>query len=89
MGRGGGGGGGGGGGSGRGCSIPTPTRLFFSILKPVKFKKLNGTGQIGLTGRGKFSNSPRLHFFFLNFFIFIYFYFYYIKIKNFIKIKIL
>ena len=66
----------------------TPLRLaclFFSIHKPVPFKKLNGTGLGELAGVENFSNLPRLHLIF----VFI-FYFYYIKINIFHKkIKIL
>ena len=43
-------------GSGRSSPIPTPTRLFFLILKLVSFKILNeeglgGTGQVGGDGK--------------------------------------
>ena len=63
--------------------MPTLVRLFFSILKSVLFKKLNGTGQNGLARIGKFSNMSRLYLIFI-FFIFFY---YYIKINIFHKNK--
>ena len=67
---------------------PDPVRLFFSILKFVPFKKLNGAGRDGLAWMRKFSNPPRLHLifvfiFYFNLYIYIYIYIYYIKIKNF------
>ena len=55
--------------------------LFFSILKPISFKKLNGTGQ-----RRKFPNSFNLHLIFV--FIFI-FYFFYICFFIFIILKLI
>ena len=70
-----------------GWSHPDPTRLFFSILKLVPFKKLNRVGR-----RWENSQTRPVYILFLvlffnfNFFIFA-FYFYYIKINIFHKNK--
>ena len=70
-------------------AIPSdPTRLFFSILKLVSFKKLNRAGK----EMRKFPNSHRLiliFVFFLNFNCFIFSFFIILKLIFFIKIKIL
>ena len=60
-------------------------RLFFLILKPISFKKLNGAGQNGKIPK-PISFTFDFCFYFL-FFIFLYliFYFYYIKINIFHK----
>ena len=53
-------------------AIPShPTRLFFSILKLVSFKKLNRAGK----EMRKFPNLHRLHFIFVFFLILIFLYF--------------
>ena len=76
-----------------GQSHPNPICLFFSILKRVSFKKLNGVGR--LTGMGKFPNPSRLHFIFVFIFYFLVFYicffkiFIILKLIYFIIIKIL
>ena len=64
-------------------SHPDPTRLFFSILKLVSFKKLNRAGRRWENSR---SRPVYILFFNFNFFIFA-FYFYYIKINIFHKNK--
>ena len=70
-----------------GRSHPDPTRLFFSILKLVSFKKLNRVGR-----RWKNSQTRPVYILFLllffNFnFLYLLFYFYYIKINIFHKNK--
>ena len=54
-----------------GLPHPDSARLFFSIHKLVPFKKLNGVGQGGLAGMGKFPNLPRLHLIFYFIFLFL------------------
>ena len=53
--------------------------LFFSILKSVPFKKLNGVGRVGKDG--KILKPVLFTFDFCFYFLFLYFY--YIKIKKF------
>ena len=50
-------------------------RLFFLILKPVTFKKLNGIGRGGLMGMGKFSNPVSFTFDFCLYILFLIFLF--------------
>ena len=68
-----------------GRSHPDPTRLFFSILKLVSFKKLNRAGQ-------RWENSQIRPVYILFLFLFFYicfFIFIILKLIFFIKIKIL
>ena len=51
---------------------PDPACLFFSILKPVSFKKLNGLRRCRLVGMRKFPNPHRLHLIFVFIFYFLY-----------------
>ena len=72
-------------GFGTGLSHPDPTRLFFSILKPVSFKKLNGTGR---GGDEKISKPAPFTFDFCFYFLFFYicfFIFIILKLIYFIK----
>ena len=70
--------------------IPIPTRLFFSIFKPVTFKKLNGAGRRD----EKIHKSVLFIFYFCLYFIFFILkfkilFFIILKLIYFIKIKIL
>ena len=70
------------GGFGTGRSHPNPTRLFFSILKHVPFKKLNKTGRVDNDEKISKSASFILDFcFYFLFLIFLYFIFYFIILK--------
>ena len=73
-------------GFGTGRAHLNSNHLFFSILKLVPFKKLNGAGRGRLAGMRKFPNPPHIHFIFV--FIFntlIFSFLCYIKINIFHK----
>ena len=72
--------------SGRGgpILILTPIGLFFSISKPVSFKKLNRVGWSGLAEMGN-SQTHRVYILFIYLFIIFNLFICYIKIKIFHK----
>ena len=76
------------GGFGTGRSHPDPTRLFFSILKLVSFKKLNKAGRRWENSQTRLVYILFLFLFFnFNFFYICFFIFIILKLIFFIKIK--
>ena len=73
------------GGFGTGQPHPDPTRLFFSISKPIPFKKLNRTGWGPVGKDGKILKPAPFTFDFCFYFFIFSFLFYYIKINIFHK----